>query len=194
GEDPMAYLNNLRQTSTIKVYQDEFDALLSKVAITESQVVSMFLGGMNTYIAMMVRMFKPRTLANTYCLANLKEATNESRIKSKPVYTNFRNVSSTSFGGFGRVLATPDGEEEEFSGEEGLEECLTMRVKVQANRQPIHILVNCRSTHNFLDLHKEKQLGCDLKATCPLQNSMAVGSQLVSQYMSRETGTGLIGD
>ncbi|GJS01327.1 reverse transcriptase domain-containing protein [Tanacetum coccineum] len=53
-EDPMADLKNLRQTSTIKVYQDQFDALLSKVDITESQVISMFLAGMNTDIAVMM--------------------------------------------------------------------------------------------------------------------------------------------
>ncbi|GJR22850.1 retrotransposon-related protein [Tanacetum coccineum] len=221
-EDPMAYLKNLKQTSTIKVYQDEFDALLSKVDITESQAVSMFLGGMNTDIAMMVRMFKPRTLSDTYCLANLQEATNESRIKSKPVYTSYKNVASTSSGSYGggnvtssnnkpllalpatkqslnpgrrhgqmfvlEVLTTSDGEDKEFSGEE---ECLveefshTMRVKGQANRQPVNILVDCRSTHNFLDLHKAKQLGCDLKATCPLQISVAGGSQLVSQYVCK---------
>ncbi|GJU29374.1 ty3-gypsy retrotransposon protein [Tanacetum coccineum] len=102
-EDPMADLKNLRQTSTIKVYQDEFDALLSKVDIAESQAVSMFLGGMKTDIAMMVGMFKPITLSDTYCLENLQEATNESRIKSKPVYTSYRNVSSTSFGSYGGV-------------------------------------------------------------------------------------------
>ncbi|GKA21595.1 reverse transcriptase, partial [Tanacetum coccineum] len=79
-EDPMADLKNLRQTSTIKIYQDEFDALLSRVDITESQAVSMFFGGMNTDIAMMMFVLE--------------------------------------------VLATPEGEEEEFSGEEGLEECL----------------------------------------------------------------------
>ncbi|GJS89213.1 gypsy/ty3 retroelement polyprotein [Tanacetum coccineum] len=47
-------LENLRQTSTIKVYQDHFDALLSKVDITESHAISMFLAGMNTDIAMMM--------------------------------------------------------------------------------------------------------------------------------------------
>ncbi|GJZ83951.1 transposon ty3-I gag-pol polyprotein [Tanacetum coccineum] len=100
-EDPVAILKNLRQTSKIKVYQDQFDALLSKVDITESQDINMFLAGMNTYIAMMVRMFKPRTLTDTYCLANLQEATNESRTKSKPVYTGYKNVASTSSGSYG---------------------------------------------------------------------------------------------
>nr|GEV12055.1 putative mitochondrial protein [Tanacetum cinerariifolium] len=100
-EDPMTDLKNLRQTNTIKVYQDQFDALLSKVDITKSQAISMFLGGMNTDIAMMVRMFKPRTLDDTYFLENLQEATNESRTKSKPVYTCYKNVASTSYGSYG---------------------------------------------------------------------------------------------
>ncbi|GKD94419.1 hypothetical protein Tco_1374256 [Tanacetum coccineum] len=68
----------------------------SKVDITESQAISMFLGGMNTDIALIVRMFKPRTLIDIYCLANLQEAIIESRNKSKPVYVGYRNVASTS--------------------------------------------------------------------------------------------------
>nr|GEX98160.1 gypsy/Ty3 retroelement polyprotein [Tanacetum cinerariifolium] len=39
-EDPIADLKNLRQTSTIKVYQDQFDVLLSKLDITESRAIS----------------------------------------------------------------------------------------------------------------------------------------------------------
>ncbi|GKF45846.1 hypothetical protein Tco_0135648 [Tanacetum coccineum] len=114
----------------------------------------MFLGGMNTDIAMMVRMFNPRTLSDTYCLANLQEATNESRIKSKPVYARYRNVSSTSYGSYGggrkhlskrnmrkkepRINVSTvikKGEEEEFSGEEGLEECLVEEFSPVAQEQ-----------------------------------------------------------
>ncbi|GKD26274.1 hypothetical protein Tco_1232488 [Tanacetum coccineum] len=46
-------------------------------------------------------MFKPRTLNDTYCLANLQEATNESRAKSKPVYSGYKNVTSTSSRSYG---------------------------------------------------------------------------------------------
>ncbi|GJT99565.1 hypothetical protein Tco_1109904 [Tanacetum coccineum] len=42
------------------------------------------------------RKFKPRTLADTYCLENLQKATNESRTKYKPVYPGYKNVASTS--------------------------------------------------------------------------------------------------
>ncbi|GJV00541.1 putative nucleotidyltransferase, ribonuclease H, partial [Tanacetum coccineum] len=84
-----------------EVYQDQFDALLSKVDITESQAISIFLPGVNTDIAMMVRMFKPRTLNDTYYLANLQKATIESRAKSKPVYSGYKNVASTSSRSYG---------------------------------------------------------------------------------------------
>ncbi|GJW58700.1 hypothetical protein Tco_0105431 [Tanacetum coccineum] len=47
------------------------------------------------------RMFKPRTLADTYCLANLQESTNESRTKSKPVFIGYKNVASISSGSYG---------------------------------------------------------------------------------------------
>ncbi|GJR91792.1 putative mitochondrial protein [Tanacetum coccineum] len=53
---------------------------------------------MHTNIAMMVRMFKLKTLVDTYCLANLQEATNEARIKSKQVFTSYGNTASTSSG------------------------------------------------------------------------------------------------
>ncbi|GJZ56612.1 hypothetical protein Tco_0611805 [Tanacetum coccineum] len=100
-EDPVADLKNLRQTSTIKVYQDQFDVLLSKLDITESHVIIMFLRGINTDIAMMVRLFKSKTLVDTYYLTNLQEATKESRTGSKIVYTCYKNVASASSGSYG---------------------------------------------------------------------------------------------
>ncbi|GKD19667.1 putative mitochondrial protein, partial [Tanacetum coccineum] len=100
-EDPVADLKNLRQTSTIKVYQDQFDVLLSKLDITESHAIIMFLRGINTDIAMMVRLFKSKTLVDTYYLTNLQEATKESRTGSKIVYTCYKNVASASSGSYG---------------------------------------------------------------------------------------------
>ncbi|GJT56777.1 reverse transcriptase [Tanacetum coccineum] len=41
------------------------------------------------------------------------------------------------------------------------------------------------STHNFLDLHKAKKLGCKIRRTCPVNVYVAVagGNKLISQYM-----------
>ncbi|GJS94473.1 reverse transcriptase [Tanacetum coccineum] len=58
-----------------KEYEDAFDSLLSRVEISEEHAISMFMGGLPTKIEMEVRMFKPKTLADAYCLTNLQEAT-----------------------------------------------------------------------------------------------------------------------
>ncbi|GJR58207.1 reverse transcriptase [Tanacetum coccineum] len=66
---------------------------------------------------------KPKTLVDTYCLANLQEATNEARIKSKQVFTSYRNTARTSSGNNnGEVMVALDGEEEELTQEECLVE------------------------------------------------------------------------
>ncbi|GJW61807.1 retrotransposable element Tf2 [Tanacetum coccineum] len=51
----------------------------------------------------------------------------------------------------------------------------TMRVKGHVKKQVLHLLVDCGSTHNFLDLHAAKRLGCKMRKTCPLQVSVANG-------------------
>ncbi|GJZ58922.1 hypothetical protein Tco_0614738 [Tanacetum coccineum] len=130
-----------------------------RAVVEDPMAISMFLGGMNTDIVMMVRKFKPRTLADTYCLENLQKATNESRTKYKPVYPGYKNVASTSSVVMVvmfvlEVLAALDEEEEEIIEEE----CLAEEVNP--------------------DLQKAKQLGCKLKASYPLQVSVASGIQL----------------
>ena len=42
------------------------------------------------------------------------------------------------------------------------------------------MLVDCGSTHNFIDLQTVKKLGCKTKTTCPLQVSVANGQAMTS--------------
>ncbi|GKA00791.1 retrotransposon-related protein [Tanacetum coccineum] len=49
--------------------------------------------------------------------------------------------------------------------------------------QLLHILMDSGSTHKFLDVYKTKQLGFQIKKTCPLNVYVAGGSKLISQYM-----------
>nr|GEU44746.1 putative mitochondrial protein [Tanacetum cinerariifolium] len=74
-EDPMSELKNLKYETTAREYEDAFDSLLSRVEINKDHAVSLFMRGIPTEIEMGVRMFKPKTLADAYCLTNLKEAT-----------------------------------------------------------------------------------------------------------------------
>nr|GEW60503.1 gypsy/Ty3 retroelement polyprotein [Tanacetum cinerariifolium] len=98
---------------------------------------------------------KPRTLTDTYCLATLQEATNESRTKSKPMYTGYKNVASTNSGSYGGsnvttnnnrillALPAPNGqmfvlevlvkEWEELVKENCFEECLEEGINLGSN-------------------------------------------------------------
>ncbi|GKF53365.1 hypothetical protein Tco_0160275, partial [Tanacetum coccineum] len=55
----------------------------------------------------------------------------------------------------------------------------TIRVKGHVLKQLLHILMDSGSTHNFLDLHKVKKMGCHIRKTCPLSISVAGGSKLI---------------
>ncbi|GJZ29099.1 retrotransposon-related protein [Tanacetum coccineum] len=70
----------------------------------------------------------------------------------------------------------------------------TMRVYGHVRKHKLHILIDCGSTHNFLDLNIAKKLGCQLKSTCPLQVEVAGGHQLTSKYMCKSFGWKLYGE
>ncbi|GJY09808.1 reverse transcriptase [Tanacetum coccineum] len=74
--------------TTAREYEDAFDNMLSRVEVGEDHVVSLFMGGLPTEIEMGVRMFKPKILADAYCLTNLQEATlNVVKKKNKSTFT-----------------------------------------------------------------------------------------------------------
>nr|GEU83783.1 hypothetical protein [Tanacetum cinerariifolium] len=62
----------------------------------------------------------------------------------------------------------------------GLKSYQTMRVRGRVGKQVVHILIDCDSTHNFLDIHTAKKLGCTLAKTTPMQVSMANGQRMMS--------------
>nr|GEZ19537.1 hypothetical protein [Tanacetum cinerariifolium] len=74
-DDPMAELKNVKYTSNAKEYQDKFNDLLSRVEVSVEHSVSLYVGRLPTKLEMGVRMFRPQTLADAYCLTNLQEAT-----------------------------------------------------------------------------------------------------------------------
>ncbi|GJW88274.1 putative nucleotidyltransferase, ribonuclease H, partial [Tanacetum coccineum] len=55
-----------------------------------------------------------------------------------------------------------------------------MRVRGYVGKQPLHILIDCGSTHNFLDVFAAKKLPCQLTPTIPLRVDVANGSKMVS--------------
>ncbi|GKB32364.1 putative mitochondrial protein [Tanacetum coccineum] len=76
-DDPMALLKNAKYDKSAKEYPDTFDTLLSRVKVSEEYAISLYLGGLPTEVEMCVRMFRPNTLFDAYCLTTLQEATLE---------------------------------------------------------------------------------------------------------------------
>ena len=44
----------------------------------------------------------------------------------------------------------------------------TMKVEVRVRKNSLCILIDSRSTHNFLDVNAAKKLSCDIRHTLPL--------------------------
>nr|GEV24612.1 hypothetical protein [Tanacetum cinerariifolium] len=57
-----------------------------------------------------------------------------------------------------------------------------MITKVHVKKQVLHLLVDCGRTHNFLDLHAAKRMGCNLSKICPLQVLVANEQVMSSVY------------
>jgi hypothetical protein len=87
-EDPMVELKNLKQTSIVQVYQDQFEELLNRLELTESLAISLFIGGLRDEIGMPVRMFKPSTLSDLFTMAKMQEA---SLAATKSRYTSYHS-------------------------------------------------------------------------------------------------------
>ncbi|GKC91516.1 reverse transcriptase [Tanacetum coccineum] len=60
-----------------------------------------------------------------------------------------------------------------------------MRIYGHVGRHKLHILVECSSTYNFMDLNIAKKLGCQLISACPLQVEVAGGNNLISNYICK---------
>ena len=74
-DDPLAELMKLRRHGSIEHYQESFDALLNRVELPMGHAMSYFLSGLCDEIENAVRMFRPQTIHDAYCLAKLQEAT-----------------------------------------------------------------------------------------------------------------------
>ncbi|XP_021773518.1 uncharacterized protein LOC110737466 [Chenopodium quinoa] len=82
-DDPIAGLKALKQTGTIQEYHDAFDALASRLNLSQEYLISCYIGGLEEEIQLAVRMFSPTTIQQSHCLAKLQEAAHKAR-KPRP--------------------------------------------------------------------------------------------------------------
>ncbi|GKA62966.1 gypsy/ty3 retroelement polyprotein [Tanacetum coccineum] len=275
-EDPMVELKNLKHVTTVQLYQEQFEALMNKVELSEAYAVSLFIGGLKDEIGMHVRMFKPNTLSDVYCLAKMQEATLQAiKTRQTPLLTTPRTpyAATTSYANktvsyppksttttlalpapntiskpayvqprkqltqkeiadkraknlcfycdekfvpghkcsgqlFLLEICADKSTSEEYELEALLEDPVvqnfgesitdtpvislhamtgestykTMKVKAYVGKHTVHSLIDSGSTHIFLDLKVAKKLGCKLKATCPMDVSVANGQVMSSLY------------
>nr|GEV06803.1 hypothetical protein [Tanacetum cinerariifolium] len=187
-------------------YQETFEALLNKVDLHELVAVSMFMGGLKLEVETPMRMFQATTLSETYGLARMQEATNTilkpryntpllptpkqytTTYVSKDVTTPVKSNSVGQSSGYvtrnrdcvGDMVGVTDSPQITLNALSGLNSYQTMRVRGRVGKQVVHILIECGSTNNFLDIHTTKKLGCRLVKTTPMQVSMANGQRMMS--------------
>ena len=74
----------------------------------------------------------------------------------------------------------PENPQISLNAMHGVQTYRTMRVKGTVGKHTIHILVDCGSTHNFVDISVAKKLGCQIVKTCPLAVTVGDGYNVAS--------------
>nr|KYP76052.1 hypothetical protein KK1_020273 [Cajanus cajan] len=82
----------LRQKKSVIEYYEEFDAIITRLNLSEEYLLSYFLGGLKKDIQMMVRMFQPTTVNKAFSLARLYEAANTSGSVSNEINKQQKGV------------------------------------------------------------------------------------------------------
>nr|GFA28851.1 hypothetical protein [Tanacetum cinerariifolium] len=80
----------------------------------------------------------------------------------------------------GDMVRVTDSPQITLNALSGLNSYQTIRVRSRVGKKVMHILIDCGSTYNFLDIHTAKKLGCRLAKTTPMQVSMANGQRMMS--------------
>ncbi|XP_071688952.1 uncharacterized protein [Rutidosis leptorrhynchoides] len=196
----MAELKNLKQSRSVQTYKDEFEVLLNKVKITIKQGISLFLASLQKEIELPVRMFRPKSLEDAYCLAKLQEDTITA---TKKRFTPLLSTPRTTYSDDGldgsevdepaiqittsvhEDIDVPD-EVIEYSPQislhalTGTTDYQTMRVYGHINKKVVHILIYSGSTHNFLDLEFAKKVGCLASNMSTMQVCIPGGNKITS--------------
>ncbi|GJS45876.1 reverse transcriptase [Tanacetum coccineum] len=161
--------------------------------------------GLPTELEMSVRMFKPATLVDAYSLTRLQEAILDAVKKKNKPSGSFNSNRFGNGGNYGNVskpailpkpntpVNTPmirkktgipwafrNCSLKSLNALTGTNNFQTMRVIGTVGKHLVHILVDCGSTHNFLDKNMAKKLGCSIKPTGPLAVTLTDGNNLVT--------------
>jgi hypothetical protein len=74
-KNPLEELTEHKQAGELEGYIKEFDMLWNRAQVSEKQALVFFLGGLETEIKNLVKMFEPKSLKQAYNLARLHDNT-----------------------------------------------------------------------------------------------------------------------
>nr|GEZ28980.1 hypothetical protein [Tanacetum cinerariifolium] len=179
---------NEEKVKIVSVYLSD-KALLwhRQVTISQEHAISLYLGGLPTELQMSVRMFKHATLTDAYSLTRLQEAILEAmKKKSKPAgtFTSNRFGNGGSYGSVSKPTLLPKPNTPNVLV--NAHNYRTLKVKGTVGKHTIHILVDCGSTHNFVDVAVAKKLGCPIKSICPLAITVGDGYNVATTSVCKK--------
>nr|GEW87856.1 hypothetical protein [Tanacetum cinerariifolium] len=158
-DDPIMELKNLKQTGSVQTYQEAFEALLNRVDLPELVAVSHKCSGQ---------------------LHSIEVICGDD-------FDNYIDGDDETYQDcVGDMVGVTDSSQITLNSLSGLNSYQTMRVRGRVGKQVVHILIDCGSTHNFLDIHTAKKLGCRLAKTTPMQVSVANGQGMMSTFVCHD--------
>ncbi|GKC80349.1 hypothetical protein Tco_1131123 [Tanacetum coccineum] len=169
-----------------------FEALLNKVEQPEGCVIRLFNEGLKEDIGLAVRMFKPSKLADVYKTSPGHKCSGQ--MYCLEVIACNEEIEDEDCVLIEQGVASVTGSDEETMPQISLNamtEVNNYQTKMaggHVGKQLLHILVDCGSTHNFLDLNAPKRLRCKMRKICPLQVYVAngQGKQVSSSLIQME--------
>nr|GEW49337.1 hypothetical protein [Tanacetum cinerariifolium] len=165
-DDPLVELKFLKQTGDVQSYKDKFEMLLNKVDLSESQAVSVFMGGLKGEEATVaLTKAKPQYSSNScfgYQQSNMHPRT-------------------TTYPPKLPLLALPPAPRTSFANP--VRRQLTQKeLRKKGQKNSVFIVIKVMY---LAIMAAAKRLGCPLRITVPLELFVANGHQMLSEYMCK---------
>ncbi|WMV40980.1 hypothetical protein MTR67_034365 [Solanum verrucosum] len=156
--DLMTELIGTKHTSFVKDFQAAFDSVMTRINLSTDYAISVFINRLKPELKDVVRRGKPYNLPQAYDLAILEESSFAAQSKA----IRGTNVEVALEEGEIEALLRDLIENCEISLQDlnGIKGYRTLRISGYTTKKPINILIDCGSTHNFINEQATKRIGC----------------------------------
>uniref|UniRef100_A0A803MT80 Integrase catalytic domain-containing protein n=1 Tax=Chenopodium quinoa TaxID=63459 RepID=A0A803MT80_CHEQI len=194
-DDPMEELKSLKQTGSVQEYHDSFDALASRLELSEPYLLSCYLAGLEEEVQLAVRMFNPTTLQQALCLAKLQEAAGKAKKPKQPTPLQKQppllptppptlRTATQTFGTNNQIQPYTPNRPFTNPATTSKTRNTNRRTLTPAEFNDKRAKNQCfwcdesGNTHNFIDANKALKLDCKVESITPLWVKVADGNQL----------------